>query len=121
MSLACLLCLALPVFAKDQPELHTVKVLSQEIGVADNGIAVMPVGTMLAGIPIRRRSNIVVVETSRYRLTWSELGNKFVVLPVNGTIQCYQDGGWYIVRDSAGKKHKFGLVHTKVLPTAAEK
>jgi hypothetical protein len=77
----------------------------------------MPIGTMMVGVPITRRSNIVVVETANQRLTWSEQVTRRgpVVFPVNETIQFCQDGNWFIVFDSNRKKHKFGLVHMEGL------
>lgn len=112
----CLLCLlGTPGFAKEQPEFHSAKVISQNISSEDRGYAVIPIGTSLAGVPISRRSDIVVVETSKARLTLSEMGHKFIVLPVNGTIEIYQDGNQLIVLDSNKKKHKFALVHMETL------
>ena len=71
----------------------------------------MPLGSGVVGVPITRRSNIVVLETAKARLTWSEVGKNAIILPVNGTIEFYQDGDWFIVLDSKHKKHKFALVH----------
>lgn len=106
-----LLLICVPAFGKKEPEFHAAKVISQNIGSYRNGVAVMPLGSMVAGVPINRRSNIVVLETDKYRLTLSEVGRNFVVLPVNDTIQMYRDGRWFIVLDSEKKKHRFGLVH----------
>jgi hypothetical protein len=66
---------------------------------------------MVPGVPINRRSNIVVLETGKCRLTLSEVGRNWIVLPVNDTIQLYQDGKWFVVLDSKKKKHRFGLIH----------
>ncbi len=108
-----LLPFCVPAFAKKTLEFHSEKVISQNIGSYDNGVAVVPLGTMAAGVPIRRRSNIVVVENAKYRLTLSEVGRNFVVLPVNDTIQMYQDGKWFVVLDSQKKKHQFVLIHVE--------
>lgn len=113
----CLLCLCLPAFAKDVPATKPAKVISQNIGSEDHGIAVMPVGSVLAGIPITRTHDIVVIETARYRLTMSEIGRKFIILPVNETIEVSQEGNQIIVLDAKKKKHKFEVVHAEKLPT----
>lgn len=112
----CLLCLSLPSFAKEAPETHPAKIISQDIGSEDHGIAVMPVGSILAGIPIARTHDIVVIETTKYRLTLSEIGRKFIVLPVNDTIQISQEGNQIVVLDSKKKKHKFAVIHAEKLP-----
>ena len=113
----CLLCLGLPSFAKDPQATHPAKVISQDIGSEDHGLAVMPIGTMIAGVPITRTHNIVVIETPKYRLTLSEIGRKFVILPVNETIQVSQEGDQILVLDSKKKKHKFAVVHAEKLPS----
>lgn len=82
----------------------------------------IPIGGMLAGVPLRETTNTVVVETGSQRLTWIEndrsarVGKHLLILPVNGTIQYYQDGAKFFVTDSAGKKHQFGLVHMESIP-----
>lgn len=117
LSLCLVLCGALPAYAKHHlVPLQTAKVISQNIGTYRNGAVAMPIGGMLAAIPIRRMSDVVVVETATTRMTWVEAGRKFVVLPVNGTIRFYQDGKWFIVPDLSGKKHKFALVHLEAIP-----
>ena len=110
-----LLCFCVPAFAKKHHEFQSAKVISQNIKSYNNGVAIVPLGTMVAGVPINRRSNIVVVETDKYRLTWSEVGRKAIVLPVNETIQFYRDGDWFIVLDSKEKKHKFALIHMEAI------
>src|SRR6185312_7952530 len=113
---AALLSLSLPAFGKTH-EVHTAKVISQNIGSSDRGIAAMPIGTMLVGVPISRRSDVVIVETSKARMTWAEriTGRGPIVLPVNGDIQFYQDGNWMVVLDAKHKKHKFAVVHFEQL------
>lgn len=106
----CLL-LCLPAYAKPKPEMHTAKVISQDVDAYDGGTAVMPIGRGIMGVPIMRRSNIVVIETAKGRLTWSEVGRKTIILPVNGTVQFYLDGNLFVVLDSQNKKHKFALMH----------
>jgi hypothetical protein len=106
-----------PAFAKNQLQFQTAKVVSQEIGSYNGGAAVMPVGGVLVGVPITRRSDIVVWETGSHRLTLSEqmTGRGAVVMPVNETIQFYQDGKWFIVFDAQKKKHKFSLLHMETI------
>jgi hypothetical protein len=112
---AALMCSSVLAFAKDQPEYHSAKVISQDVNSYNHGVAVVPLGNVIAGVPITRRSNIVTVETSKHRLTWSEAGKNTLILPVNETIQFYQDGNWFIVLDSKKKKHKFALIHAEAL------
>ena len=113
-----LVALCVPAYAKPIPETHPAKVISQEVGTYNGGAAVMPMGTALIGIPVRQRSNVVVIETPKYRVTLSEqmTGRGPIILPVNGTVQFYQAGKWVVILDSANKKHKFGIVHEEALP-----
>ena len=96
--------------AEKQHNWETAKVISQDVNTYNSGAVAMPIGTMIAAVPIRRRSNIVIVETDAQRLTWSEAGKNTVILPVNGSVRFYRDGNWFIVLDSKNKKHKFGLI-----------
>lgn len=116
-----LLC-SISAFAKPNPPLETAKVISQDLETQDRGTAVMPLGRGVVGVPISRRSNIVLVETASERMTWGEDGNgkNVIILPVHGTIQFYRDGKWFIVMDSSNKKHKFGILHLEV-PTEEAK
>jgi hypothetical protein len=113
---ALALSLALPALA-EHPPLQTAKVISQNIDSYNGGTAVMPIGAMMVGVPIVRRSNTVVVETATQRLTWAEMGNgrHLVVLSVNGTVNFYQDGGAFVVLDSRSKKHKFTIMHAEAI------
>ena len=65
-------CLAVSAVA-EHPPFQTAKVISQDIGVADAGYAVVPVGTGVVGGRLGRRQNIVVVEAAGHRYTWQEL------------------------------------------------
>ena len=114
---ACVIFCCAPALAGKLLPLGSAKVISQEIGSYNNGAAVVPCGNMLFAAPIRRQSNIVVVETAHHSLTWSESprDRSTLVLSVNDTIQFYQDGNWFIVLDSRHKKHKFALVHMETL------
>jgi hypothetical protein len=70
----------------------------------------------LIGVPIRRSSDIVVIETTNQRMTLAERGRKFILLPVNSTIMCYQDGTTIVVLDTKRKKHKFSIIHLENIP-----
>jgi hypothetical protein len=105
---------ALSAVAKDH-QMLTGKVLSQDLNSVNSGTAVVPVGGIIAAVPIERRSNIVVVETEHHRLAWSEYGRKTLIFVVGSTVSFYQDGNWFIVLDAQGHKHKFGLIHAEAL------
>lgn len=116
---ACALCLALPALA-EHPPFQTAKVISQDIGVADAGYAVVPVGTGLAAGRLGRKENIVVVETEGHRYTWQELTrapniHRFIVLTVNDTVSYYRDGDKFVVLDSKNKEHKFSVIHAEAI------
>jgi hypothetical protein len=96
------------------PEVHVGKVLSQTISSSDNGAAIVPLNGMLISAPLTKLSNIVVVEFPHHRMTLSETGSHFIVLPVNGTAGFYKDGK-YLVTLQAGKRHKFVPVHVEVI------
>lgn len=113
----CLLACA-PVFAKDQPEMKTAKVISQNIATSDQGAAVVPIGGALVGVPLRERENIIVIEHTgakgTFRGTIQELYPRHpLVLTVNGTVDYYMEKGKLIILDSQGKKHKFAIVHSE--------
>lgn len=123
----CLLLLPVVGLAADQKDLQPAKVISQEIGAYNGGAAVVPLNGALIGLPIIRRSNVVMVEYDNKRETWVEggrpgrTGRGLLVLPVNGTLYFYRDGNNPVVTDNAGKKHKFGVVHIENLPEKVEK
>ena len=66
-------------------------------------------------MPIHRQSSITVIETSTMRMTWAEIGRKWIALPVHGKIMFYQDGDKFIVLDSGNRKHKFALQHMETI------
>jgi hypothetical protein len=82
-------------------------VISQNFETSNNGVAVMPIGSMIAGIPIRRLSNTVVVESGGYRFQWLEVTPRKITLVVNDTVRYYRDGKYFVVLDMQNKKHKF--------------
>ncbi len=97
-------------FSKQPTVMERAKVISQDIGSGRAGAVAAPIGTMVVAVPIYRSWNRVVVETDRYRYEWSEVGNKLITLPVNGVIEFYRDGDWFVVLDSKHKRHKFAVV-----------
>ena len=104
---------ALPLAAKKpQPVMHTAKVVSQDISTQNGGAAAMPLGTMIVAVPISVVTNSVAVETEHAFMTWVEKRTKHpLVLPINGTVEFYQDGNWVVVLDSNHKKHRFAVTH----------
>ena len=64
-------------------------------------------------VPIYRRSSRVVVETDSQILELVETAPNLVVLAVNGSVEFYRDGDWFVVLDAKKKKHKFALVGMK--------
>ena len=110
--------LAFSFAGEKQHTMERAKVISQELNSSQAGTYAAPIGTATVAVPIYRRSNIVTVETDAYRLEWIEKGNKPVILPVNGSIEFYRDGDWFIVLDSKRNKHKFGLVGMTAKPNA---
>lgn len=110
-SLAALLPLLLCIsaFSEKEHEIEHGIVISQNLNSSPAGTYNAPIGTATVAVPIYRRSNIVVIETEEYRMQWTEAGTKPIILPVNGSIEFYRDGDWFIVLDSKHKKHKFGL------------
>jgi hypothetical protein len=103
-----LLCVC--AFGGDKHEMEHGTVVSQDLNSSAAGTYDAPVGTARVSVPIYRRSNIVLIDTEAYTYQWSEAGNKTIILPVNGDIEFYRDGNWFIVLDSKHKKHKFALV-----------
>jgi len=86
------------------------KVISQQRGSDRAGAAAAPIGGMVVAVPLYRNWNIVVIEAEKYIYQWNEVGNKQIILPVNGEIQFYRDGDYFIVLDAKKNKHKFALV-----------
>jgi hypothetical protein len=108
----CVVLLAAPFAfpAEKQRNWEHAKVIAQNVNSSAAGAYAAPLGTGAVAVPIYRRSNIVVVETDTYRYEWSEVGRTPVILPVNGFIDFYRDGKWFVVLDAKQKKHKFGLI-----------
>jgi hypothetical protein len=102
----------LPSFAAKQKNWETAKVISQEFDAIGGSAVTMPRGTMHAAFPLTRTRHysIVVVETAKSRMTWSESGKHPITLMVNGSIQFYRDGDRFVVLDFQQKKHKFVLI-----------
>ena len=96
--------------AEKQRNWEQATVISQDLDSQRSGAYATPIGNGTIAVPLYKRSNTVVVETDHYRYQWSEVGRKVIILPVNGKVQFYRDGNWFIVMDSKNKKHKFALV-----------
>ena len=120
----------LPALAKNQPKFETAKVISQNID------SKMIDKTFPSGIPIYLFTSVVIVETDSQRLTWEEneigksinrrvllspLGKDLMIFSVKATIQFYRDGGFYIVIDDTGNKHKLKLVHMEAIENGTQK
>ena len=91
----------------------TGKIIGQNISSDSNGTAVVPIGGIIAAVPIRRVTNTVVMEANGYRVTLVEKQNKhYLVLAENGDARFYQDGKWYVFLDI---EHKFSLMHMEKL------
>lgn len=67
-----------------------------------------------------KQENRVIVETSTYRYEWLETAHSVVILPVNGRIQFYQDGKFFVVLDDENHKHKFELQSVTAILTPKE-
>jgi hypothetical protein len=126
--LLCALVLCLPVFglAKKKTDLQTAKVLVQDIRShqEDRGL--------MTNTPLVRYSNTVIVETATEKMTWVEVAKyavgtrtqdvvEAIPLPINGTIQFYRHGNFFVVRDASHKEHKFSMVHLEELANAGQK
>jgi hypothetical protein len=104
---------ASPLCAEQKPT-KPAKVIYQDIGSENRGTAVLPLAGGIAGVPITRSTNIVMIETKTYRVTMVEDARKnFIVLPVNGTVQFYEEKERIIILDSKNKKHKFVVTHAE--------
>lgn len=86
-------------------------VISQQFDSQAAGVYAAPIGVAAIAVPIYRRSNIVVIENVKARITWSESFRRApLVFPVNAPVKYYQVGNWVFVLDSDGKKHKFAVI-----------
>jgi hypothetical protein len=104
---------AFPDAQEHKPDHGTV--VSQNVSSSPAGTYTSPSGRVT--VPLYRRSNLVVAETDNYRYEWRESGNnKPLILSVNGPIEFYRDGDWFIVLDAKHKKHKFELVGMAAKP-----
>lgn len=107
-----------PAFARDH-QMLTARVISQDLNSYNAGVYGAPIGNAVVAVPIQRRSNVVVIESKKYRITMTEVGNKTLIVPVNDTISFYQDGRFVILLDAQQKKHKFAVTNlVSLTPTA---
>ena len=102
-------------FAEKERAWEMAKVVSQDLRTHTGAAYGGPFGPGPMIVPVAYTTNIAVVETKDYRYTWSEHSKKKVVLPVHGTIRFYRDGDYFVVLDTNGKKHKFGLLKAVAL------
>ena len=98
---------------KKKPTFERAKVVSQDVNSSQAGTYAAPIGNATIAVPIYRTSNRVVVETDTQILEWSEAGSPVIILPVNGFVEFYRDGDWYVVLDAKKKKHKFAIIGIK--------
>ena len=98
---------------KKKPTFERAKVVSQDVNSSQAGTYAAPIGNATIAVPIYRTSNRVVVETGTQILEWSEIGKSVIILPVNGFVEFYRDGDWYIVLDAKKRKHKFAIIGMK--------
>ena len=110
------------LFGGEKPRWEEAVVISQNLGSQPAGTYAAPLGGGAVAVPIYSNSNIVVIETGqpRYVLTEPNLGGPIIfrrsysssplILPVNGKVQFYRDGDWFIFMDRKHKKHRFSLV-----------
>lgn len=89
---------------------QTGTIISQDLNSSPAGVYAAPIGTARVAVPIYRTSNIVVVDTPKVIFRWSEVGRRPIVLTVNGRVDFYQDGDWFIVLDTKHRKHKFSII-----------
>ncbi len=94
---------------------ENAKVISQDLRTHTGAAYGGPFGPGPMVVPVAYTTNIVVVETTDYRYTWSEHSKKKVVVPVRGMIRFYRAGDYFVVLDTNGKKHKFALLKTVAL------
>ena len=106
--------LSLSGSAEKGPE-KAAKVISQELKSLDGGVATTMYGGAIRTVPVTHVSNVIVLETDRYRTTVVEADNKQLIVPVNATVTVYQDGNHVIILDQKGKKYKFSPIHVEQL------
>ena len=99
------------LFAGEKPNWEEATVISRNLGSQPAGVYTGPLGGGTVAVPINANSNIVVIETDHYRYVLNEpnLGGAIVfrrsysssplILPVNGKVQFYRDGDWFIFMD----------------------
>ena len=93
------------------------RVVDQQLSSSRVGAYAAPIGTGVVAVPLYQRSNVVTVETDAYSYRWIETRNRRpIILPVNGDISFYRDRDWFVVIDTSGRKHKFGLLGQTVKP-----
>lgn len=109
--LALAILAAVPGFAA-APQWQHGTVLGQETQSVYSGSYEAWVHGVYVNVPTYRNINTLTVETECYRYVWQEApmfhGN--VILPINGTVNFYQDGSSFIIIDIKNRKHKFSIL-----------
>jgi hypothetical protein len=113
-------CLPVAGMAKKQHEVETAKVISQDIRShqEDRGL--------VTNTPLVRYSNTVIVQTATERMTWVEVSTykmgtrtqdvvEAIPLPINGTVEFYRHGNFFVVSDASHKAHKFSMVRQEII------
>ena len=110
-----LTCFAVPAFCEKPRKMEKAKVVWQNIFTQQNGSALVPVAGMAIEVPLRQRTNFVMIKTEVYQYALQEVTDHFIILPVLGMIEFYRDGKYFVILDEQGKKHKFVVTHILVL------
>jgi hypothetical protein len=85
--------------------------IKQEAGSDRVGWAAVLIGRGVVAGPRYRQWNLVTVDTGPYRYQWEELKNgRRLVFTINEQFKFWRYGSLFLVVDSEGKTHKFGLV-----------
>jgi hypothetical protein len=97
------------IFANEQHDWKTGKIISQNVISDNNGTAVVPVGGIIAAVPIKRVTNTVIMEANGYRFTLVEKQTKhYLVLAENSDAQFYKDESgscsWIWQRDNISSR-----------------
>lgn len=119
IAISLLLCLGALAPAQAPPGTFTAHVVHQEIGSENGGSAVIPLNGALIGMPIMRRTNMVILQTAHHRLEIAESSKDrhLIVLTVGGDVSVTREKQWFIILDSENKKHKFSVVSDQLTDT----
>ena len=113
---ACLLGFGSSAFAKEKPKLQSATVISQNVDYHTGNERQWFMDGSPVMVPTAQRSNVVVIETAKQRLTLTEMGfGSFIPLLIHGDINYYVEGKHIVIPDALnnGKKHKFAITHSE--------